>query len=180
MKPKKQIPLSAHRKRRRSFTLVEILVVLGIITTLAGTVPLSLNYTGQMNKALDTRRKTDLNTLSKALEDYQNDNQSYPLGPTLCFDTPQTHDSEYNTCIVCGRELAKQSFPPYLTQLPCDPQYAARNYLYVYDTNVGAGSSKYVLCARLSTVSGTDGYYNYGVASPDVNPNICKTIALSG
>ena len=59
------------------FSLVELLVVLGIISVLTGLV--AFNFNAARTRARDVQRKHDFKLLKEALELYKNDNnQSYP------------------------------------------------------------------------------------------------------
>lgn len=59
------------------FTLTEVIVVLGIIGTLASVMYFSLN--GAHSKSRDTQRIKDLETLQAAVEQYYADNGTYPV-----------------------------------------------------------------------------------------------------
>lgn len=59
-----------------SFTLIEIIVVITIISLLlSGSL---VSYRTILTSSLDTRRKTDIETIRSALELYRNNNSSYP------------------------------------------------------------------------------------------------------
>lgn len=59
-------------------TLLELLVVIAIIGVLAGGLLVIVDPRGQIGKANDARRKSDLNQIQKALEVYYHDNNVYP------------------------------------------------------------------------------------------------------
>ena len=61
---------------KRAFTLVELLVVIGIISILASTVV--VNVSKSRNRARDARRKADLKTVQTSLETFNDENGSYP------------------------------------------------------------------------------------------------------
>lgn len=60
-----------------SFTLIEIIVVVTIISLLlSGSF---IGYKTLIGSSVDTRRKTDIETIKTALELYRNNNSSYPI-----------------------------------------------------------------------------------------------------
>lgn len=62
--------------RKTGFSLVELLVVMGIITTL--TAILLPNFMGARERAKDAQKIQDMNSLKNALRMYYNDHQAYP------------------------------------------------------------------------------------------------------
>jgi general secretion pathway protein G len=71
-------PRSAAARRRRAFTLVELLLVLTILAILAGIVLPSMVGRGQ--QARITRAQTEISTFATALNAYEVDNGSFPKG----------------------------------------------------------------------------------------------------
>ena len=67
-------------KEQGGFTLLELLIVIVII----GILPLLIipNITSAPKKARDTKRKTDVTTLRKGLEEYFVNNNTYPAALT--------------------------------------------------------------------------------------------------
>ena len=72
-------PLTVNSKVKRGFTLIELLVVIAIIGILATFIVAS--FTSAQQKARDSKRKTDLDAIKKALELYKGDQLAgtYPL-----------------------------------------------------------------------------------------------------
>ena len=63
-------------KRQSGFTLLELLVVIGIIGLLASIIV--VNLTGARRRARDTKRIADIRQLQTAAEDYYDKNGKYP------------------------------------------------------------------------------------------------------
>lgn len=62
---------------KEGFTLIELLVVISIIGLLSSIVLVALSSTRQ--KARDSKRASDMNQMTKALELYLDTNKSYPV-----------------------------------------------------------------------------------------------------
>lgn len=68
--------MEPNRNRQFGFSLIEILVAVTIIALLSAT--LTLGFAKQQTLARDTRRITDVSTISIAVEGYRNAHGSYP------------------------------------------------------------------------------------------------------
>src|SRR5476651_1603699 len=98
------------------FTLLELLVVIAIIGILASGLMLILDPVGQLNKANDARRKSDLSSIQKALEQVYSDTGKYP-----------TNTATYQiTGVAWG-----SSWGNYMQLLPKDSKSPAKQYVYV-------------------------------------------------
>lgn len=70
--------MSKHNKLNKGFSLIELLVVIGIIAVLAGLT--TFNFNNARMRARDVQRKNDLRSVQKALELYKTDNmQKTPI-----------------------------------------------------------------------------------------------------
>jgi len=97
----------------KGFTLIELIIViiiLGVLTAL-----ISGNFISSLKKGRDARRKSDLESIQKALEMYYEDKKAYP--PTLSFGS-----------ILNDVALGKT----YMFKVPNDP---LNNYMYIYDSD---------------------------------------------
>lgn len=66
-------------KRNKGFTLLELLVVIGIIAVLVGT--LSVSYSAAQKRGRDSRRRSDMKAVQESLEQYYVENSyAYPSG----------------------------------------------------------------------------------------------------
>lgn len=176
-------------KKKLAFTLMELLIIVGVLTTIAIVVLVVLNPWGQIKKGHDSKRKQELIQLSKVMEDYYNDKKCYPKPDELCYN-----NAGATTCNICGNEttpLNFSNFSPYSSLLPCDPRHPNEQYLYQVD-NVSC-PLWYRIYTTLSIQSdpviaevGCGGgcgispnyVYNYGVSSPNIglesNNNLCS------
>src|SRR6185437_11689408 len=66
-------------RRYRAFTLIELIVVIGIIIVLAGLVLSTAGYARK--KGARARAETEIAAMSAAIENYKADNGIYPRGP---------------------------------------------------------------------------------------------------
>ena len=117
---------------RRGFTMIELLVVIGIMGILA-TVGLD-NYLISQKKARDTQRKSDLNNIGKALESYYQDYGKYPLSGTggeqgLILGCGNGGGA---ACVWDGRSPFATNKQTYMTRLPTDP-VSGNTYFYYSD-----------------------------------------------
>lgn len=77
----KQIALANSTYRSKSgFSLIELLVVISIIGVLVAIGMAS--YTNIQQKARDATRRTDIQAIAQAMEQYYQDNNAYPSGST--------------------------------------------------------------------------------------------------
>lgn len=67
------------KKTEKGFTLLELLVVIGIISMLVGV--LSVSYNAMQKRGRDSRRRSDIRAVQEALEQYYVENTYvYPTG----------------------------------------------------------------------------------------------------
>lgn len=127
------------------FTLVELLVVIGIIGILLTATLLILNPFAQIQKGNDTKRKGDLSQIQKALETYYHDLGKYPQST-----------ADYKITDTAGQPVSwGGSFSPYMTVLPKDPS-PGRNYVY-FSTPANNPQSYYLYASLERDKSCTNG-----------------------
>lgn len=118
---------SFSNRSKSGFTLVELLVVMGVLGVLVSSAIILINPKAQIDRAHDAQRKSDLSTIQKGLELYYDDFRSYPT--TADFEA----------------ELKNKG---YLKEVPKDP---VSHLSYTY-TQVSSGQA-YRLYARLDSDS---------------------------
>lgn len=172
-------------KSLNGFTLIELIVSIGIISILAAAVLVTINPLDQFRKANDARRKTDLSQIQKALEQYYQDIGNYPKSSTS-FQI----ENVSLTPVPWGG-----SWTPYMNALPSDPN-STDKYVYYTDnqqrywlfTSLERGSKDSESCnsgsvclsftttftSILSPIPPTSnacgGICNFGVSSPNTVP----------
>ena len=155
--------------RQAGFTLVELLVVMGVIGVLATVVSI-MAISNNFQKGRDARRKTDLEAIRSALELYKNDNGVYP--PPRADGTPWTGWCTYiyNSTYPQVKDALVNG--GYLSEVPQDPVYRGTNQDYFYRM---VTTQSYLLVANMEVATGqsydytscTGGsVYNYELTNP--------------
>lgn len=158
---------SINMKRKQSsasngFTLVELLATIAVLAILAAGLLAIVNPVAQTQKAKDAQRKSDLEQISRSLEQYYNDNNTYPASITF-----------------------GSAWGSYMAKVPQDPM-AGRTYVYKTVSNnqiyylyasLERGSSDSQVCTggnycpnAPTAANACGGYCNYGIASSNATP----------
>lgn len=142
--------------REHGFTLIELVVVIGILSVLSIMALATINPFAQFQKSDDARRKADLSQVQKALEQYYQDHQQYPL-----------NSGNYEIEDFQGTEVAWGSttggWQPYMNILPKDPMSPQRTYAYF------SNGQSYWLYASLER--GTLDSASCGIVCPSIAAN---------
>jgi prepilin-type N-terminal cleavage/methylation domain-containing protein len=147
---------------KKGFTLLEILLVIGLIAILAGITIVAINPGRQIGQANDTQKISDVNTILNAVYQYTLDNSGFlPDGNGVAINA---------TLQVVGEETAActtATFCPSVTQ--------AAACIDLADDLVGT-TSKYILSMPVNPNSNTINAYDQGFTgyyiSKDVNERI--------
>jgi prepilin-type N-terminal cleavage/methylation domain-containing protein len=125
---------------KAGFTLLEILLVVGIIAILAGIVILAINPTKQLADARNAQRRSDVLTILNGIYQYSLDNNGVldTIAGGSALVQSDTCDATGTDAIDLETTLVGAS-STYLTAIPHDPQAAdgdiASEYFIVQRTN---------------------------------------------
>lgn len=98
--------------KARGFTLIEILVVIGIIAVLAAIVIVAINPARQFAQARDTQRVSDVSAISNAIGQYMADHRG---------DLPGSLGDTATEISTSGEDICGDLVPKYMAALPVDP-----------------------------------------------------------
>lgn len=130
-------------KTKKAFTLVELLVVIGIIMILTGIMV--TNITGSRAKARDGKRISDLSQLQLALNLYYDRCKQYPL------PVSNKVAKEANNCNAGSGAISLGDYISTIPNPPASPGFTS-SYDYFVDTTTGTPSD-YVLHTRLENAN---------------------------
>ena len=133
--------------KNKGFTLIEILVVIGIIAILATIVIIAINPAKQFAQARNTQRESNVNTILNAIGQHAVDNKGVPMSSSNCSGVDNAPDTTVRTIGTGGGSMVDLGclVPAYIpTAIPFDPATgtaADTDYTIEYE------DSRYTVCA---------------------------------
>ena len=124
--------LNSFITKRAGFTLIEVLIAIGLVAILAGIVIIAVNPARQFALGRDTQRRSDVNAILNAIYQYATDNNgTLPASITaLAVDTPtEICKSPVATCtgLVDLHPTLVGAGQTYLISMPVDPSSTDAN-----------------------------------------------------
>ena len=133
---------SLQKVQNQGFTLIEILIVIGIIAILAAIVLVAINPARQFRQANNTQRSSNVNAILNAIGQYSVDNKGDLSGLDITSSSTEISSS--------GADICDDLVPKYIPALPTDPDDTTNHgastdcsgsYRTSYNVETGTGSS---------------------------------------
>lgn len=118
------------KNNKKGFTLIEILVVIGIIAVLSAVVLVAINPARQFKLARDSQRVSNVTAILNAI----GQNMSEHKGVFDCV-VPLPNTSKIISSAVGGVDIATCLVPTYISSLPFDPNKAGAKFATTTDYN---------------------------------------------
>ena len=132
----------------KGFTLVELLVVMTILVILMIIMIGAFNPLAMVTRAIDSRRKKDLNRIRLSFEDYFNDKNCYP-------------DQDVLDELLKEGNCKSDVFSPWINSWPCDPE-SRQPYVIVSErTDCPSWFKIYANLGNLNDTSIPEGWYDH-------------------
>lgn len=143
---------------KRGFTLIEILVVIGIIAVLSAVVLVAINPARQFKLARDSQRVSNITAILNAV----GQNTSEHKGVFDCaVSLPST--AKVISSAASGVDIAGCLVPVYISSLPYDPSKTGAKFLSITDYNT-----------EYTIVQEADGRIKVGAVG-EITPDISMT-----
>ena len=121
-----------HQLRRSGagFTLIEILVVMGVLSVLFSIILFLINPAGQFGRANNAQRRSDIAAILNSIGAYTADNKG--VLPTGISTTAATITDAVNGANICALLV-----PKYIPSLPTDPSLKTNDITTCTNYNTG-------------------------------------------
>ncbi|MFA7252479.1 MAG: type II secretion system protein [Candidatus Paceibacterota bacterium] len=145
------------QSRAKGFTLLEILLVVGIISILAGIVILAINPTRQLGDTRNAQRRSDVLTILNAIYQYSIDNPG-GIDTIVSLTDPIYASSDCGAANATDALLLEDALvgagATYLTAIPTDPTATDPTTEAEYYLSQDATTHRITVCAPNSVGEG--------------------------
>ncbi len=118
------------QKKNKGFTLIEILVVMGVLSILFSIILFVINPKTQFSRANNAKRRSDIVAILNAIGAYTADNKG--VLPTGISTTSATITDSVNGANICASLV-----PKYIPALPTDPSLKTSDITTCTNYNTG-------------------------------------------
>lgn len=135
--------LDPSNRPRSGFTLIEVLVVIGIIAVLAAVVLVAVNPARQFKLARDSQRMSNVNALLSAVGQNMSEHRGVFMCAGAAHDLPSSPayvksvSASSSTALDVAADIAQCLVPDYLASLPFDPSRTGAHFSSVADYDTG-------------------------------------------
>ncbi|KKW18277.1 MAG: hypothetical protein A2131_00515 [Candidatus Sungbacteria bacterium GWC2_49_10] len=142
------VTIKKNQGLNKGFTLIEILVVIGIIAILAAVVLIAINPARQFAQARNSQRTSNLQAILNAIGQNMADNK----GIFYCGGSPMSLPAS-STVIKMGSfaDIRNCIVPTYMSEIPVDPKdgvvWTGSNYNTGYEVLQSASTSRILIKA---------------------------------
>lgn len=130
--------MQKNNKKQKGFTLIEILIVIGILAILASVVIIAMNPARQFAQARNSQRRSDINAILNAVHQNMVENEGtfdFSDCGALSFPSTATEISSAST------DLCDCLVPTYIAEMPYDPEDGSYTSCGSYSTGYNISSS---------------------------------------
>lgn len=128
---------------KRGFTLLEVLIVIGILAVLSAAVLVAVNPTRQFKIARDTQRLANVNAIANAISQ----NMSEHKGVFTCAEEVL---ADATVISKEGADIAPCLVPDYIAQLPVNPGVEGVQFISTENYNTGYEVSRNQTTGRIT------------------------------
>lgn len=138
---------------RKGFTLIEILIVVGVMAILAAIVIIAINPARQFAQARNTQRRSDVVAILDAVHQRMVDNAGSFAEGTTCDALPSSASVITSTVAAGNVDLCDCLVTTYLAEMPRDPSDASAGYTDCTDYYTGYTISQDATTGRITVAA---------------------------
>jgi len=123
--------------KKKGFTFIEVLFVIGVIAVLAAIMIIAINPARQFTQARNNQRRNDVSTILDAVHRRITDNKGSFAEGTTCDALPGTTSTITSTVAAGNVNLCDCLVNNYLAEMPFDPRDSSAGYKSCADYDTG-------------------------------------------